>query len=82
MRRTRIVSRLLYLEAECPLAESVFPLIADLIRKLAHNPAERGVIYARLTGDGQGNYSLREMQCFALDAMTRTEPQDQENKAA
>jgi hypothetical protein len=82
VRRTRIVSRLLYLEAECALNESAFPLIADLIRFLADGPAERGIVCAVLTTDGKSKYWFRDLKCFPLETAGDRGSQQKEERAA
>lgn len=82
VRRTRIVSRLLYLEAECPLAGPAFGLISDLIRFRANSSGERGIISAVLTSDGQGKYWFRDPKCFPLETTNTKASRQKEEKAA
>lgn len=82
VRRSRIVSRLLYLQAECPLHASVFGAIADLIRLIAESPADRGIVHAVLTSDGQGKYWFREVTSFSFETAPGQQSQQNEEKAA
>jgi hypothetical protein len=82
VRRSRIVSRLLYLQADCPLHPTVFGAIGDLIRLIAGSPAERGIVYAVLTTDGQNKYWFRETKCFPLETTIIAQSQQKEEKAA
>ena len=82
VRRSRIVSRLLYLQADCPMQASVFGAIADLIRFIAGSPADRGIVYAVLTSDGQDKHWFREVRCFPFETAPGRLPQQKEEKAA
>jgi len=82
VRRTRIVSRLLYLQAECPLDESVFTAVGDLIRFIAKSPGGQGIVCAVLSTDGQGKYWFRDLKSFPLETAVPAVSQQKEEKAA
>lgn len=82
VRRTRIVSRLLYLQAECPLNESVFTAVSDLIRFIAKSPGVQGIMCAILSTDGQGKYWFRDLKSFPLETVVPAISQQKEEKAA
>lgn len=81
VRRSRIVSRLLYLEAEYALTAAVFPMITDLIRVLAGSPADRAIICAVLTGDGHDRYWFRDLKCHPLETAVADHHNKQEKAA-
>ena len=82
VRRSRIVSRMLYLEAECPLAEPAFPAIGNLIRFIAESSGEQGIVCAVLTSDGQGKYWFRDRKSFPVETSNEKQSQQKEEKAA
>jgi hypothetical protein len=67
VRRTRIVSRMLYVEAQCPLHESVFGPLTDLLRFIAKSPRERGIVSAVLTTETQSKYWFRDLKSFPFE---------------
>ena len=62
VRRTRVVPRLLYLEAERPLGPPAYPLLLNLVRHIARLPVDRGIVSAILTRDGNHRYCLRQVR--------------------
>jgi hypothetical protein len=82
VRRSRIVSRLLYLQAECPLNDSVFTAVGDLIRFIAKSPGSQGIVCAILSTDGQGKYWFRDLKSFPLETTLPGISQQKEEKAA
>ena len=82
VRRSRIVSRMLYLEAECPLAEAAFPAIGNLIRFIAGSSGEQGIVCAVLTSDSQGKYWFRDLRSFPIETPDEKQSQQKEEKAA
>ena len=62
IRRSCGVPRFLYLEAECPLKASAYPVVQSLVRHTAQMPVDRGVGSAILASDGNEGYCLRQVK--------------------
>jgi hypothetical protein len=67
IRRTRIVERLLYLEAECRIEEAAFALIQTLVRHTAATKPSQGIVTAVLGRDEHGRFCLRHLRCFSIE---------------
>lgn len=68
VRRTGIVQRLVYLEAECPINEAAFPLIQTLVRHAATAKPAQGIVTAVLSKDERGGFTLRNVRCYSIEA--------------
>jgi len=68
IRRTRIVERLLYLEAECRLDRSAFDMIRNLVMFVATAKSDKGIVTVVLAKDNQGRFTFRDLQCFSMEA--------------
>jgi hypothetical protein len=68
VRRTGIVQRFVYLEAECPIEEAAFPLIQTLVRYTATAKPAQGIVTAILTKDERGCFTLRNVRCYSIEA--------------
>lgn len=68
IRRTGIVERLLYLEAECRIDEAAFVLIQTLVHYTAETKPAQGIVTAILGKDEQGRFCLRDLRCYSIEA--------------
>jgi hypothetical protein len=68
IRRTGIVERLLYLEAECRIDEGAFTLIQTLVRYTAETKPSQGIVTAILSKDEHGRFCLRDIRCHSVEA--------------
>jgi hypothetical protein len=82
VRRSRIVSRLLYLQVDGPLTESAFPIIRRLVRLTATFTDDKGFISVVLASDTQGQYGIRDAQAFPVETPDKIRSQMKEEKAA
>lgn len=67
IRRTRIVERLLYLEAECRIDEAASTLIQTLVRHTAETKPSKGIVTAVLCKDEHGRFCLRDLRCYGIE---------------
>jgi hypothetical protein len=68
IRRTRIVSRLLYLESECRLERPAFEMIRNLVMFVATAKPDKGIVTVVLAKDNQGRFTFRDLRCFSMEA--------------
>ena len=68
IRRTRIVERLLYLEAECRIEQAAFTLIQTLVRHTADTKPSQGIVTAILNKDEHGRFCLRDLRCYSMES--------------
>jgi hypothetical protein len=76
IRRTRIVTRLLYLESECRLGLHAFDIIRTLVLFTATTKPGQDIVTAVLTKDDQGQFvcPYRDLHCFSMEAVPATVP--------
>lgn len=67
VRRHRVVARLLYLISECPLRDEALPMICDIVRETARQPARKAFIMAVLATDSEGNFCFRRLEELPLE---------------
>lgn len=67
VRRHRVVVRLLYLIAECPLEDRALPIIRDMVRQTARQPATKALIVAVLATDEKGDFFFRKREELPLE---------------
>jgi hypothetical protein len=78
VRRHRVVVRLLYLVAECPLRAQALPMIRDMVRHTARQPSKKALILAVLAVDEQGQFYFRRREELPLETKGIRKTQDKE----
>jgi hypothetical protein len=68
VRRTRFVTRLIYLEAECPLEGAAFERVRELVRDVAQNKESRGIVCAILYVNEEGRFDFRRKTYISFKA--------------
>ncbi|HEY6344096.1 MAG TPA: hypothetical protein VIY49_21585 [Bryobacteraceae bacterium] len=82
VRRSRIVSRLLYLQVDGPITEAAFPIIRRLVRLTATFTDDKGFISVVLASDAQGQYGICDARAFPVETPNKIRSQKKEEKAA
>jgi hypothetical protein len=76
VRRTRFVTRLIYLEAECPLEESAFEKVRELVRDVAQNKESKGIVCAILYVNEEGCFDFRRKTFISFKAIGSASSQE------